>query len=75
MNINKYLKMLKKLKTSKNNKKSRLHFVEYWADFVKNNPDEVWSKQQKVLIDSQLKNLKNFKTSRKDYLETKITTK
>ena len=62
---------MQKLKTSKNPKQERMNFVEYWADFVKNNSDEVWSKQQKVLIDSQIKNSRNFKLSRKDYLEMK----
>ena len=62
---------MQKLKTDKNNKQERMNFVEYWADFVKNNPDEVWSKQQKFLIDSQIKNARNLKLSRKDYLEIK----
>jgi hypothetical protein len=62
---------MKKLKTSKDPKKERMNFVEYWADFVRNNPDEVWSKQQNLLINSQIKNAQNFKFSRKDYLELK----
>lgn len=62
---------MQRLKTDKNNKKERMNFVEYWADFVKNNPDKVWSRQQKILIDSQIKNAQNFKISRKDYLEIK----
>ncbi|MBI2508237.1 hypothetical protein HYV89_04770 [Candidatus Woesearchaeota archaeon] len=62
---------MQKLKTDKDNKQERMNFVEYWADFVKNNPDEVWSRQQKLLIDSQIKNAKSFKISRKDYLEIK----
>lgn len=62
---------MQKLKPGKNNKEDRMNFVEYWADFVKNNPDKVWSKQQKLLIDSQIKNAQNFKISRKDYLEIK----
>lgn len=62
---------MKKLKTSSNNKKARLNFVDYWADFVRENDDKVWSSQQKVLIDSQIKNAKNFKLSRKEYLEIK----
>ena len=62
---------MQKLKTSKDPKKARMNFVEYWAEFVKNNPDKVWSKQQNLLIDSQIKNAQNFKISRKDYLEMK----
>ena len=59
------------LKPSKNNKEERMNFVEYWAEFIRNNSDKVWSKQQKVLIDSQIKNAQSFKMSRKDYLEMK----
>ena len=62
---------MQKLKPDKDNKQERMNFVEYWAEFVKNNPDKVWSKQQKLLIDSQIKNAQNFKISRKDYLEMK----
>ena len=62
---------MQKLKSDKDNKQERMNFVEYWAEFVKNNPDKVWSKQQKLLIDSQIKNAQNFKISRKDYLEMK----
>ena len=62
---------MKKLKTSKNPKEERMNFVEYWADFVRENKDEVWSKQQNILINSQIKNSQNFKLSRKDYLEIK----
>src|SRR3989344_4236189 len=62
---------MQKLKTDKDNKQERMNFVEYWADFVKNNPDKIWSKQQKILIDSQIENARNFKISRKDYLEIK----
>ena len=46
---------MQKLKTSKDQKEERMNFVEYWADFVKNNPDKTWSTQQKFLIDSQIK--------------------
>ena len=62
---------MQNLKPEKDNKKGRMSFVEYWADFVKNNPDKIWSKQQKILIDSQIENARNFKISRKDYLEIK----
>ena len=62
---------MKYLKPGKDNKEERMNFVEYWADFVKNNPDKIWSKQQKILIDSQIENARNFKISRKDYLEIK----
>lgn len=62
---------MQKLKPDKDNKQERMNFIEYWAEFVKNNPDKVWSRQQKLLIDSQIKNAQGFKLSRKDYLEIK----
>jgi len=36
--------------------KTRMQFVEKWANFVKESPDKEWSKLQKELIDSQLEN-------------------
>ena len=39
-----------RLKPGKTNKEDRINFVDYWADFVKKNPDKVWSKQQNILI-------------------------
>lgn len=34
------------------NKKDRLWFVDFWANYVKTHPDEEWSRQQNVLINS-----------------------
>ena len=62
---------MKKLKVGRNNKEDRMNFVEYWAEYVRNNPDEVWSKQQNFLINSQIRNSKNFKLSGKEYLKIK----
>tara|TARA_Y100000310_G_C20232531_1_gene600919 strand:- start:185 stop:340 length:156 start_codon:yes stop_codon:yes gene_type:complete len=47
----------------------RFEFIEYWVDYIKKNPDEVWSKQQNLMINSMLKTAKQF--SRKEYLELK----
>ena len=55
----------------KSNQEDRMNFVKYWADYVKNNPDEVWSKQQNVLINSQIQNARYSNLSRKDYLNLK----
>ena len=60
-----------RLKPGKTNKEDRINFVDYWADFVKKNPDKVWSKQQNILINSQIKNARNSKISTKFYLEIK----
>lgn len=40
------------------NFKERLWFIKYWVEFMKKNSDEVWSKGQKELIDSQFMNVK-----------------
>lgn len=60
-----------KLKPGKNNKEERMNFVIYWAHYVKNNPDDVWSRQQKMLIDSQINKSRAFKLSAKEYLKIK----
>ena len=62
---------MKNLKPGKTNAEERMHFVEYWAEYVRTHPDEVWSKQQKVLIDSQMQNAKNNALSPKQYLKMK----
>jgi len=38
----------------------RIWFIKYWADYIKNNPDEKWSKGQAVLIDSQIQSARDF---------------
>ncbi len=59
------------LKSSEDNKKARLLFVEYWAKYVKTHPDSDWGKQQNVLINSQMQSAKNYPFSAKKYLEMK----
>lgn len=34
----------------------RLWFVKYWSDYVRNNKNSVWSKQQSSFINSALSN-------------------
>lgn len=60
-----------KLKPGKNNKEDRINFVEYWANYVKGHSDKVWSKQQNILINSQIKNARNAKLSKEAYLNIK----
>ena len=62
---------MNKLKTSKDNNKSRMNFVKYWADYVKKSPDRVWSKQQNILINSQIQNARQAKLKPKEYLKLK----
>ncbi len=38
----------------KKNKKQRIEFIKYWADYIKTHDDKKWSKQQNIIIDSQL---------------------
>lgn len=46
---------LEKLEEKKErNRKQRIEFIKSWADYVKNHDDEVWSRQQNVIIDSQI---------------------
>lgn len=44
--------------------KTRMQFVEKWANFVKESPDKEWSKLQKELIDSQLENSNSIKLTK-----------
>ncbi len=53
------------LKPKKDPKKERLEFVKYWANYVKTHPDKIWSKQQKILIDSQLSSTKQLQRKSK----------
>ena len=41
-------------------RQERLKFVEFWADYVKTHPDREWSKQQAVIINSQIQNARWF---------------
>lgn len=52
---------MKKLDPGRGNTEARMNFVKYWAEYVKTHADEDWSRQQKVLIDSQMQNAKERK--------------
>jgi hypothetical protein len=43
------------MKPGKDNDEDRLNFVRYWANYVKTHSDKDWSKQQNVVIDSQIR--------------------
>ncbi len=49
---------LKKIRSAKTDRErnfiERLEFIKFWANYVKTHGDEEWSKQQNVLIDSQI---------------------
>jgi len=48
-----------------------MNFVEHWADYVRKNPDRIWSRQQNILINSQIKNARENKLSKEIYLRIK----
>ena len=60
-----------KLKVSQDNRESRLLFVEYWAQYMKEHSDQEWGEQQNVLINSQMQSAKHYPFSAKKYLEMK----
>lgn len=41
-------------KKRKRNREQRREFIKYWANYIKNHEDKEWSKQQNVIIDSQI---------------------
>jgi len=47
------LKELEKFKIQ--NAKERLEFIDFWVDYMKKHKDKEWSKQQNMLIDSQIR--------------------
>lgn len=55
----------------KNNFLQRLEFIRFYAKWVKSVPNEVWSEQQAVLINSMIKNARNFMMSCEEYLRSK----
>lgn len=71
MNNLKGISKMKWLKPGKGNREDRMNFVEYWADYVRTHPDEDWSKQQKIIIDSQIQNARHYKLTPKEYLKIK----
>jgi len=44
--------------------KTRMDFVEKWAKFVAEHPDEEWSRLQADLINSQLENARQIKLTK-----------
>jgi len=48
------------MKPGKTNKEDRMNFIKFWANYIKTHKDKEWSKQQKILIDSQINNAKNM---------------
>lgn len=53
------------------NDEDRMWFVEYWANYVRSHPDKEWSRQQNVVINSQIRNARNIKLTPQQYLKIK----
>ncbi|PIN76726.1 hypothetical protein COV22_00045, partial [Candidatus Woesearchaeota archaeon CG10_big_fil_rev_8_21_14_0_10_47_5] len=53
------------------NNEDRMWYVKYWANYVRSHPDEVWSRQQNVIINSQVRNARSCKLSAEEYLRVK----
>lgn len=52
---------LNELKSDKEkNFRERLWFVKYWANYIRTHSDMEWSKQQNVLIDSQIQHARKL---------------
>ncbi len=50
------------------NRDDRIAFVERWAEFVRTHDDKDWSRQQNIIIDSQIK---SSTMTRDEYLKMK----
>ena len=48
------------MKPGGDNKEERENFVKFWAAYMKTVDDNVWSKQQNIIINSQIHNSKEF---------------
>ncbi|MEA3324187.1 MAG: hypothetical protein U9Q37_03475 [Euryarchaeota archaeon] len=57
------------------NQKERLAFIKRYSEWVKSVPNEIWSKQQAVLINSLLMSSKDFQLDRKEFLMMKNRSK
>jgi hypothetical protein len=57
---------------------NRKEFIRFWANYVKTHRDKEWSRQQKKLIDPQIKSVREFlrkKPKNSRNLAKKIQTK
>lgn len=43
------------MKPGKDNTEDRINFVKYWANYVKTHSDKEWSRQQNIVINSQIR--------------------
>jgi hypothetical protein len=52
---------MKFMKPGKTNEEDRLNFIKFWADYVRTHSDKEWSRQQNIIINSQLQISRNMK--------------
>ena len=62
---------MKPLQPGRTRQEDRLNFVRYWAEYVRTHDDADWSRQQNVLINSQLQSAKTQPLSKQAYLKMK----
>ncbi len=53
------------------NDEDRMWFVEYWAGYVSTHPSMDWSRQQNVIINSQVQSARAARLTPRQYLEIK----
>ncbi|UUX92568.1 hypothetical protein [Methanoplanus endosymbiosus] len=53
------------------NRKERLDFIRKYAEWVRSVPNDVWSSQQAVILNSFMKNAANYALSPEEYLKMK----
>ena len=67
----KYTPDLDKIRSAKTDKEKnfieRLEFIKFWAEYVKTHSDEDWSKQQNILIDSQIESANSLALVREKF--------
>ena len=67
----KYTPDLDKIRSAKTDKEKnfieRLEFIKFWAEYVKTHSDEDWSKQQNMLIDSQIESANSLALVRRKF--------
>ncbi|HIG98346.1 TPA: hypothetical protein HA231_02900 [Candidatus Woesearchaeota archaeon] len=62
---------MKWLKPGKDNREERMNFVEYWAEYVRTHHSNDWSRQQNIIINSQLQSARSVRLTPRQYLEIK----
>lgn len=55
------------MKPGKTNKEDRINFIKFWAGYIKTHPDEDWSKQQNIVIDSQIESSNSIVWTKKQF--------